>query len=62
MQSREADVSAILERTDEARMECLFKRRNHLLFLSRKNPRAHPTIEAEVLERGMRHYDPTQGI
>ena len=60
MQSTQAVVSqAILERpTDEARMECLFKRRNHLLFVSRKNPRAHPTIEAEVFERGMRHYDP----
>ena len=68
---------------EDARMELLSKRRNHLLFAIRKNPRiircprgidwsmeeaihdtfpyyrSHPTIEAEVIERGMREYDPT---
>lgn len=69
--------------TDEVRIELLSKRRRHLLFVIRKNPRvlgcprsidwslqevkdtsfypyyrSHPTIEAEVIERGMREYDP----
>ncbi len=69
--------------TDEARMELLSKRKQHLLFAIRKNPRvlgspigidwsmqeakdtyiypyyrSHPDIEAEVIERGMREYDP----
>ena len=41
---------------DEVRMDGLSKRRDHLLRISRRNPRAHPTIEAEVFERGMRDY------
>ena len=60
MQSPQGVVSqAIRERpTDEARMECLSKRRNHLLRVSRINPRAHTTIDAMVLKRGMREYCP----
>ena len=98
MQSSEAQAvvsQAILERptreyqlreqasTDEVRIELFSKRRRHLLFAIRKNPRvlgcprsfdwslqevkdtsfypyyrSHPTIEAEVIERGMREYDP----